>query len=508
MGKLAGLLTRMVESAPWRIAIFLAAYALMMLFVGLSTSPLVGRLYIDQIVFTAIGDGWLHGLVPYRDLFDHKGPLMYLIQCAGLLLAPGKWGIFILATACAATTSELLYRCGRVTRTPTWTNVAALTCGFVLYGLCLWMGNTVEEWSLPFQCLALLLCLRILTVKTRRVAAAAFVCGLCFGATAMIRVNNDNIICGACIGMAIFLIREGRVRELWRAAGAFAGGCAATIAPFIVYFAWEGALANMYDSYIRFNLTYKMHWLIPDSFEEYLLNIDAMVGCFIAPVAAWFYDRRRGAQLFPTTAAICAITVGVFIRGPYYTHYFFMALPAGVLAVQLAGSIRRGLGLAAALAVCVPYAIDQRETPRNTRNEYVMARQAGGPPYSFFPDIPAENIATAELDSVYTISAHWCAYTLLETGHFPVGRYFYMQDDFQNFNATVRNDILNEFVKANPLYVMSSLRFDRISVFAGQAEKYTLVAHDTAGSLNIYLYRRNDELIFSQGGEPRRRVKR
>lgn len=482
----------MVESTPLRVAFFLASYALMMLFVGLSTSPLVGKLYIDQIVFIGVGDGWLHGLLPYRDLFDHKGPLMYLIQCAGLLLAPGKYGIFILETACAAATSELLFRCGRQLGASTGVNVLALACGYVLFGLCLWMGNTVEEWSLPFQCLALLLCLRILKGNIRRVAAAAFVCGLCFGATAMIRVNNDNIICGICIGMAIYLLRGGRARELWRAALAFTGGCAAAIAPFIIYFHCEGALEEMYKAYIGFNLAYKMQWGIPDSFEGYMLNIDAMTGCFIAPFAAWFYDRRRGGNLFPTITAISAVTVAVFIRGPYYQHYFFMALPSAVLAVQLAGAESRRLALAAALGVCVPFAFDQRKAPRLTRNEYVICRRSPGPPFALFSNVLTDNVTGEELDSVYTIGEHRCAYSLLESGHFPVGRYFYMQDNFQDFNDDIRSDILNEFVKANPRHVLSSRPLEDISVFAEHAGRYTLVAHERGGSLNVYLYRRND----------------
>ena len=37
------------------------------------------------------------GKLPYRDLFDHKGPLLYLIQRVGIGLTPGSYiGVWIL----------------------------------------------------------------------------------------------------------------------------------------------------------------------------------------------------------------------------------------------------------------------------------------------------------------------------------------------------------------------------------------------------------------------------
>jgi len=32
----------------------------------------------DASAYYTMGMGWAHGAVPYRDLWDHKGPLLYL----------------------------------------------------------------------------------------------------------------------------------------------------------------------------------------------------------------------------------------------------------------------------------------------------------------------------------------------------------------------------------------------------------------------------------------------
>ena len=38
--------------------------------------------YTDSSVFQYIGKGILDGMVPYRDAFDHKGPILYLLNGA------------------------------------------------------------------------------------------------------------------------------------------------------------------------------------------------------------------------------------------------------------------------------------------------------------------------------------------------------------------------------------------------------------------------------------------
>ena len=45
--------------------------------------------------FYTMARGWANGLIPYRDLFDHKGPILFLIQALGLLINKNV-GIFIL----------------------------------------------------------------------------------------------------------------------------------------------------------------------------------------------------------------------------------------------------------------------------------------------------------------------------------------------------------------------------------------------------------------------------
>ena len=73
-------------------------------FVGINTflfpfeSPLSAAAPSDIGIFLIIGKGIEHGMVPYRDLFDIKGPLGFFITSIGYFLTPhSKLGQFIIA---------------------------------------------------------------------------------------------------------------------------------------------------------------------------------------------------------------------------------------------------------------------------------------------------------------------------------------------------------------------------------------------------------------------------
>src|SRR5688500_9132730 len=51
----------------------------------------------DSGVFLYVGWRLLRGDIPYRDVWDHKPPLIYFIDALGLTLTPGSlWGVWLL----------------------------------------------------------------------------------------------------------------------------------------------------------------------------------------------------------------------------------------------------------------------------------------------------------------------------------------------------------------------------------------------------------------------------
>ena len=64
--------------------------------------------WVDANTFMTVGNAWAHGIIPYKDIFEQKGPLLYIIY--GLAAKTGLWfhGIFILETVLMAISLWLL----------------------------------------------------------------------------------------------------------------------------------------------------------------------------------------------------------------------------------------------------------------------------------------------------------------------------------------------------------------------------------------------------------------
>lgn len=91
----------------------------MSLLLSLAFCPPFDAIISDKEFFRYTGMVILKGGVPYRDFFDHKTPLIYFINAAGLLL--GSWGLWLISTAFALVISFLFYRlCQRYRLTYPW----------------------------------------------------------------------------------------------------------------------------------------------------------------------------------------------------------------------------------------------------------------------------------------------------------------------------------------------------------------------------------------------------
>ena len=100
--------------------------------------------YIDPAVFATIGAGLLSGDLPYRDLWDHKPPAIYVVTAAATLLPGGAWPVFwALSVACIAATAVVL-------RSIVGGPVALLAAGCIaLYPAALGGGYTETFGTLP-----------------------------------------------------------------------------------------------------------------------------------------------------------------------------------------------------------------------------------------------------------------------------------------------------------------------------------------------------------------------
>ena len=131
--------------------------------VATTSSPLYAtNFWTDSNLYFTIGRGMLEGLMPYRDLFDHKGPLIFMLYALGALVSDTSFfGVFLLEAASLAAMlffaqrTVALYGRGRLTLA-----VIPLTAVVTACSAAFNQGGSAEEFCLPALSLALYCALR------------------------------------------------------------------------------------------------------------------------------------------------------------------------------------------------------------------------------------------------------------------------------------------------------------------------------------------------------------
>jgi len=86
-------------------SLFFVLFACLLL--SLLYCPVYDMLFIDKEVFRYAGWALSKGQVPYRDFFDHKPPLIFFLNYAGLLF--GGWGLWIIDLLLALSATWLFF---------------------------------------------------------------------------------------------------------------------------------------------------------------------------------------------------------------------------------------------------------------------------------------------------------------------------------------------------------------------------------------------------------------
>lgn len=367
-----------MDGSVWRLlAVSAVLSSLVLLVFSVYTTPLNPYYGYDSAFFQVIGRGIVCGKVPYIDLYDQKGPMIFYINALGYLLTGSRLGVFLLQVIFMTASVFVVYRLARL-----WLNSSA-ALGVVVAYLFLYVGtvqegNMTEEWSQIFLLLPLFFSLRFL--KSGAPVAAhpkrySFLYGICFGALLMFRVTNAASVGGLILAYIILFCREKKFGWLFLHAGIVLLGAAIVIMPFCLYFVWAGAFDEFVYASLLHNFSYATGGVSDRNLYSWIAILASIISVVLFCAA---YRPLTGSGTLDTrtyTLIACYALVGAvsMLFGYSYRHYFLTLVPA-VTAILLTGTawaIRTGAGnrrsarqrLAAVLLICllpfVPQAVRQ-----------------------------------------------------------------------------------------------------------------------------------------------------
>jgi hypothetical protein len=313
----------------------------------------------DSGVFLYVGWRFLSGDIPYRDVWDHKPPLIYFVDALGIAATPNSlWGIWFLEFIFIFLTLFLIYKLldREFGIYAALAGTTVLTSGLLTI---LARGNVTEEYALVFQALGFWLFVN--AWKKDFPARASFWIGL-YGGLAF---NFKQTTIGIWVAYALILlvIRIFQQKIPLKDLLSLAAGWAVPSIAFVLYFASQNALGDYWEQAFRYNFIYigkheGMRRLIPVFIKgfAYLRNgwvlYLTILGWLAGLGYAWL-KRRNFAQIHPLVLiALVNLPIEVVfitISGRSILHYYLTPLPvmailAGVLvytAPSLVGAIPR-----------------------------------------------------------------------------------------------------------------------------------------------------------------------
>ena len=372
------------KSTEWKKWLFCAATAGLFLTICTKSSFLYPlNDWVDANIYFTMGKAMMNGRVLYRDIYDHKGPLLYLIHgLASLISYRTFFGVYLIEIVAFTAflragwkLMELL--CGR---TAVW-GVPVLAA-LILTSNSFCHGDSAEELCLPLMMWSLYVSVRYMKEEYPAPMGygTLFVNGVLAGCILWIKYTMLGFHF-AWMMMIFFscLLRRDFKRSIVSCL-VFLGGMFATAVPWLIYFGVNGALGDLWRGYVYDNI-----FLYGDSdpvsafavIKSMVKNVlDAFLANwkyspFIVGGVLWFLISRKqkalekwnlAAIIVFTTLGICW---GVVQWQPYYALVFSLFASFGVAALLLllvrlriplkTEGRRRSVALTAMLAVGVVF---------------------------------------------------------------------------------------------------------------------------------------------------------
>ena len=235
-----------------------AVLAALILLLTSQSSPLYPiNLWGDANCLFTVGRVMKDGGVLYRDIYEQKGPLLYLIHALAACLSDTSfWGVYIMEALAMTVALYAAYRLMRLRAGMGFSLGAAAFFGAAFASCTAFIrGDSAEEFCLPLLMAALAIAYaeygrRAKPMRTKRL----LVCGALAGCVATIKYTLLGAMIGLCAVEGVLALKEGGLLRALKSAGVFLGGMAVPILPWIVYFAANGALSDAYAAYIYNNI--------------------------------------------------------------------------------------------------------------------------------------------------------------------------------------------------------------------------------------------------------------
>ena len=302
---------------------------------GFGSSPLnKGVTQNDSAVFQIMGRGMLKGQVMYRDLFDHKGPVMYIINAIAYLINP-QIGLFIVEILFIYIGAVFIFKTSKLLINEKVSLIMAIVYAILIF-ITILGGNFTEEYAITFTSIALYCIMKIIYKNEYENKILWVVIGATFALNFFIKPTYIAIWIAFGIVQFIYSIKEKKIKDLFRYVLYMIIGIVIATLPIIMYLILNNDVNNFINAFFIMNMKYSKAGLVKKAKIFFaLINVSKFVGYIVIGIICnilTLFNKKINFKnrLFVTVFFIISIVLTAWAPN-VYKHYLIQLAPAIVL---------------------------------------------------------------------------------------------------------------------------------------------------------------------------------
>ena len=456
--------TRIKNRIPGALYSLLLA-AVFVLFFGECNTPLGPRVGSDNAMYLTMGTALAQGYAPYREIFDHKGPLLFLLQMLPQVIGGGY-------STLAVYVQEVLFLFAslRVLHA-----IAEILCAkedwllqliyLVFLGPGMDGGNLTEEYAALFILAGLYIALRVFEcgvpdTSPKKLLWPAALLGGCAMLAFLLRANNALGLCGLVLGITVCMAAKKRWAQLGACALGFVLGMLVCALPVTLWLAANHALGDAFYGSILHNMMYaetgsasRVATLLTTAYGHRAIMM-AAVACLGALTA--FARTKKLALPLGMVLAAALSGLSCFISHKFYSHYLMVLAPIAALgAAQLLYVLpdvlccgRRKRVSQALGALMLLFLVAFGAQANSNRLSELAAQgsfeQDAKELYALVPEDERDSFMA------YRVEPKWYVYT----GALPSMRFYFLQEILADADPAVMDEIVETFESDPPRWLV------------------------------------------------------
>lgn len=291
--------------------------------------------WVDSNAFFTMGKGMAHGLVPFRDLFEQKGPLLYFLHLLGYLISNTSFfGIYLLEVFFFTFFLYYAYKIATLylSEKKSIFVVPLLAC-FLLIHPSFRLGDSAEEFILPMLTYSLYIFLSYLK-GVRKITYKDFLWnGFLAGCVLWIKYTMIGFWFAWMMFLFFASFKEKEYKKTILICLTFLLGMFLATLPWICYFGYHGANDDLIRVYFLINKTAYSHqtfflWKLFRPFKVFYDNLKHYpLTLWLLWMGIFLMVKEKSTKGLSLLLLFFFLIFTVYIGGFGYRYYFLIFLP-------------------------------------------------------------------------------------------------------------------------------------------------------------------------------------